>query len=96
MITLHLQQRPKGSRNLSLNKRKGRNLRVNFLTCLRLNVILVTSLDIKLETAGRIRRNPREGFTHLLQKQRKKKMKNQRRRRKPRLTKLKNLEESIT
>ena len=91
---MHLQQRPKGSRNLSLDKRKGINLRVSFLTCLRLNVIPVTNLDIMLETAGRTRRNPREGFKHLLQKQRKKKMKNQRRRRKPRLIKRMCLEES--
>ena len=73
---------------------KGRNLGVSFLTCLRLNVILVTNLDIMLEITGRTRRNPREGFRHMLQKQRKKKMKNQRRRRKPRLIKLMSLEES--
>ena len=65
------------------------------MTCLRLNVILFTSLDIMLETAGRTRRKPTEGFKHLLQKQWKKKMKNQRRRRTPRLIKLMSLEESI-
>ena len=62
-----LQQRQRNSRSLSLSKRRERNLRVSFLTCLRLNVILVTSLDIMLEVAGRTRRNPREGFRHLLQ-----------------------------
>ena len=91
---MHLQQRPKGSRNLLLSERKGRNLRISFLICLRLNVILATSLGIMLETASITRRNLREGFRHLLQKQRKKKMNNQRRRRKSRLIKQMSLEES--
>ena len=93
---LALATKTRNSRNLSPSKRRERNLRVSFLTCQKWNVIVATSLDILLETAGRTRRNPREGFKHLLQKQRKKKMKNQRRRRKPRLTKLKNLKESTT
>ena len=42
------------------------------------------------------KKNPREGFKHLLQNQRKKKMKHQRKRRKPRLIKLMSLKESTT
>ena len=91
---MHFQKRQKSSRSLSLSKIRKRNLKVSFLTCKKWNVIVATSLNIFLETRGRTRRNPREGFEHLLQKQRKKKMKNQRRKRKPRLIKLMSLKES--
>ena len=55
-----MQPRQRSSRSLSLSKRRVRNLGVSFLTYLKLNVILVTSLDIVLETAGRTKKPKRQ------------------------------------
>ena len=71
--TLHLQQRQRSSRSPPLNKRRERNLKVSSLMFQKWNAIIATSLDTFPGIASKPRRNLKEDFKTLLQKQKKKK-----------------------